>query len=81
MKKYIPIIPTPPIIPVIKRLIFVDSNHPRYCIEPSINIIPKSKKERIKLGLNPIVIKIIMINCPINIPVHRAHTGNCLPLK
>lgn len=71
--------PYPPSNPVIKRLILVDSLIFNFCINQSVNIINK-RIAAIKTDIrNSFTNKIIAKGCPIKTPVHRAHTGSCLP--
>ena len=65
----------PPIVPVIKRLIFVDSRMLKYCISQSVSIIIHPIKQNITDGTY-IRNNEYAITLPINTPVHLAQTGN-----
>ena len=71
--------PKPPIRPVIKRLVFVDSFISRYCI-------PQSKSIRLDMAIHRGIGSFFLKNNTaartedIITPVHLAHTGNWYPL-
>lgn len=71
--------PYPATIPVISLRIFVDSLIFKNCMNQSKNITRQKRilteYPNLKNGY-----KTNDVISPINTPVHRAHTGNCLPL-
>lgn len=67
--------PNPPKIPVIRRLKFVDDLILNSCKLQSNPIIASNKIE-ICIGIEMVQFIKMAESCPMNTPVHRAHTGN-----